>query len=127
MRVAERDRALFWVFTGLLAVVMVGSAGRALFDYAWARDSFARLGYPTYIIYPLEIAKLLGVAAVVSNVSPFLRDLAYAGFFYHLLLAVSAHAAAGDGPELMVASVSGLALLAGSFHFARRLESGAGG
>ena len=79
MRTDERDRALFRVFTGLLAVLMVGSAGRALFDYPWAQESFVHLGYPTYIIYPLEIAKLLGVAAILSNRSPFLKNLAYAG------------------------------------------------
>ena len=33
------------------------------------------------IIVPLETAKLLGVAAVLSNVSPFLKNLAYAGLF----------------------------------------------
>ena len=120
MRASERERLLFWVFTGLLAALMVGSAARALLDYAWARASFEHLGYPTYIIVPLEIAKLLGVAAVLSNVSPFLKNLAYAGFFYHLLLALSAHVAAGDGPEMMVAAASGLVLLAGSFHFDRK-------
>ena len=120
MRASERERLLFWVFTGLLAALMVGSAARALLDYPWARASFEHLGYPTYIIVPLEIAKLLGVAAVLSNVSPFLKNLAYAGFFYHLLLALSAHVAAGDGPEMMVASASGLVLLAGSFHFDRK-------
>ena len=120
MRASERERLLFWVFTGLLAALMVGSAARALLDYAWARASFEHLGYPTYIIVPLEVAKLLGVAAVLSNVSPFLKNLAYAGFFYHLLLALSAHVAAGDGPEMMVAAASGLVLLAGSFHFDRK-------
>ena len=120
MRASERERLLFWVLTGLLAALMVGSAARALLDYPWARASFEHLGYPTYIIVPLEVAKLLGVAALLSNVSPFLKNLAYAGFFYHLLLALSAHVAAGDGPEMMVAAASGLALLAGSFHFDRK-------
>jgi hypothetical protein len=114
------DRTLFRVFAGLLAVLMVGSAGRALFDYPWAQESFVHLGYPTYIIYPLEIAKLLGVTAIVSNRSPFLKNLAYAGFFYHLLLALSAHVAAGDGPEMMISSASGLVFLAGSYRFDRR-------
>ena len=68
--------AVLGLFTGLLAALMVGSAARALLDYA--------------------------------------------GFFYHLLLALSAHVAAGDGPEMMVASASGLVLLAGSFHFDRK-------
>ena len=127
MRTDERDRALFRVFTGLLAALMVGSAGRALFDYPWAQESFVHLGYPTYIIYPLEIAKLLGVVAIVSNRSLFLKNLAYAGFFYHLLLALSAHVAAGDGPEMMIASASGLVLLAGSYRFDHRKEPSGGG
>ena len=127
MRTTEWERLLFWVFTGLLAVLMVGSAARALLDYAWARASFEHLGYPTYIIVPLEIAKLLGVAAVLSNVSPFLKNLAYAGFFYHLLLALSAHVAAGDGPAEMSGAVLGLVFLAGSFHFDRKRISSAGG
>ena len=76
---------------------------------------------------PLEIAKLLGVAAVLSNVSLFLKNLAYAGFFYHLLLALSAHVAAGDGPEMMIGAVSGLNLLAGSVHFDRRQVLSGGG
>ena len=43
---------------------------------------------------------------------PFLKNFAYAGFFYHLLLAWSAHVAAADGPEMMVPAASGLVLLA---------------
>ena len=124
---SDPERLLFRIFTGLLAALMVGSAARALLDYAWAQASFEHLGYPTYIIVPLEIAKLLGVAAIVSNVSPFLKNLAYAGFFYHLLLALSAHVAAGDGPEMMSGAALGLLLLAGSFHFDRRRASSARG
>ncbi|MCY4601077.1 MAG: DoxX family protein [Acidobacteria bacterium] len=127
MRVSEREQLLFWMFTALLAVLMVGSAARALLDYPWARASFEHLGFPTYIIVPLEIAKLLGVAAVLSNVSPFLKNLAYAGFFYHLILALSAHVAAGDEPEIMSGAALGLVLLAGSFHFDRRRGSSVGG
>jgi hypothetical protein len=111
------ERRLYWVFTGLLAVLMVGSASQQVLDHAWAVESFARLGFPAWLIYPLSAAKLLGVAAVITGVSPFLKSLAYAGFFYHLSLALSAHIAVGDGPDMMVGAVAGLVLLAGSFHF----------
>ncbi len=87
------QRRLYWVFTGLLAALMVGSASRQMLDHAWAVESFARLGFPAWLIYPLSAAKLLGVAAVVTGVSPFLKNLAYAGFFYHLSLALGAHIA----------------------------------
>ena len=120
----KTDLTLFWIFTGPLAILMVGSATQALLDPAWAQASFEHLGFPTYLIVPLEIAKLLGVAAVVINVSPFLKNLAYAGFFYHLLLALSAHLAAGDGPERMIGAAAGLGLLAGSLHYDRKLPGG---
>jgi len=118
----ERGRLAFWVFAGGLAALMVGSAGRALLDYAWAVASFEHLGYPPYLIVPLEVAKLLGVLAVVSNASTFLKHLAYAGFLYHLLLALSAHVAAGDGPSMMTGAVLGLGLLAGAYRFDRERE-----
>ena len=71
----------------------------------------------TRLIYPLSAAKLLGVAAVVIGVSPFLENLASAGFFYHLSLALSAHNAVGDGPDMMVGATAGTVLLAGSFQW----------
>ena len=85
---------------------MVGSAARALLDYSSARASCQHLLFPIDIIVRLEIVKLLGVAAVLSNVLPFLKNQAYAGFFYHLLLAPSAHVAAGDGPEMRSSAIA---------------------
>ena len=63
------------------------------------------------------VAALLSVIAaplaVLSRISVPLSDLAYAGMFFHLLLAISAHLNAGDGgffPALV-----GLVLLLVSF------------
>ncbi len=106
---------------------MVGSAARALFDYHWARDSFMHLGFPTYIIYPLEIAKLLGVPRSSATCRLSSRASRTRGSSTHLILALSAHVAAGDGPEMVVAATSGLVLLGGSFHFDRRRVSTGGG
>ena len=104
-------RAAFWTCTGLFAAVAAGSAVRQVLDPEWARESFERLGYPVYLIRPLSIAKLLGVAAILTNVSTRLRRLAQAGFFYHLLIALSAHIAVGDPPAMMIGAVTGLVLL----------------
>lgn len=71
---------------------------------------------------PLEVAKLLGVLAVVSHASTFLKHLVSAGFLYHLLLALSAHVAAGDGPSMMTGAVLGLGLPAGAYRFDRERE-----
>lgn len=119
MKTRTFNQALYWLFTALLALLMVGSAGFALADYAWAQESYLRLGFPPWLVVPVEIAKLLGMAAIVSGVSRLLKNLAYAGCFYQLLLALSAHLAAGDPLTSMIAAGAGLVFVAGSFHFDR--------
>ena len=115
---SNRDRALYWTFTGLLTAQMLGSAGMQVFT-DMGREGFIRLGYPTYIIYLLALAKLLGLAAVLSNRSYLLKNLAYAGFLYLLLLAVTAHLAVGEAP---IPAALALVWLAGSFHFGRKVR-----
>ncbi len=61
---------------------------------------FKSLGYPTYIIYPLAFAKIVGILAILTKKSTFLKELAYAGFFFDFILAVSAHINANDGGHL---------------------------
>jgi len=56
---------------------------------------FEMLHYPTYLVYPLAIAKILGIIAVLSNVSQVLKEWAYAGFFFDAVLATTAHYVAG--------------------------------
>ena len=60
---------------------------------------FQLLGYPTYLIYPLAIVKILGVVAILSNKSKLLKEWAYAGFFFDVILAASAHFHANDGGQ----------------------------
>ena len=59
--------------------------------------TFTRLGFPTYIIYPLAIAKILGLIAIWSRKSKMLKEWAYAGFFFDFVLALSAHLVVKDG------------------------------
>lgn len=85
----------FWIVTGLLCLMMLGSAGMYIVNYESVRTIFESLGYPTYIIYPLAIAKILGVIAILTNYVKWLKEWAYAGFFFDFLLAASAHYFAG--------------------------------
>ena len=68
----------------------------------WSGDSLRHLGYPVYIIYPLAIAKVLGVIAILSNRSKVLAEWAYAGFFFDAGLATMAHYYNNDGLGLSV-------------------------
>jgi len=54
------------------------------------------LHYPSYIIWPLAILKIIGAVVILWRPSTFLSDWAYGAMFWHLLLAVSAHISVGD-------------------------------
>jgi hypothetical protein len=58
---------------------------------------FDELGFPDWIIYPLAVAKILGIIAILTNKIPLLKEWAYAGFFFDAILATVAHVNAGHG------------------------------
>lgn len=91
------SRIIYWSATGLLSAMMVMSAGMYFFNNAMVTEMFSSLGYPTYIIYPLGIAKLLAVVAILTKKSHTLKEWAYAGLFYDFVLAASAHIMVNDG------------------------------
>jgi hypothetical protein len=91
-----KEKWAYWISTGLLCAMYLAAAGFYLTQGPMVASMYGALGYPTYLIGILIVAKILGPAAVLSRVSVPLSDLAYAGMFYHLLLAISAHLNAGD-------------------------------
>ncbi len=92
----DRNKILYYGSTGLLTLIMLGSAGMYFFNYDEVSNVFTQLGYPTYVIYPLAVAKILGVIAIWTRKSRTLLEWAYAGFFFDTLLAAAAHLHAGD-------------------------------
>lgn len=99
------NKLIYWVATAVMCLVFLFSAGLYLVKYDMVKSFYAELQFPAWIIYPSAIAKILGVAAVLSRKSALLKEWAYAGFFFDALLATAAHHYAGHG-------VVGLSLLA---------------
>lgn len=93
----KRDKIIYWVSTVLLCLLFFASAMMYLFIYERAHGFFVSLGFPTWLIYPLAALKILGVIAVISRFSGYLKELAYAGFFYDAILALAGHAMVRDG------------------------------
>jgi hypothetical protein len=84
----------YWVVTGLFSTIFLGSAIFGLLDLNGSKTEWARLGYPWWTFYLLTTAKIIGVLTIVSNRAPrIVKDFAFAGFFYDLLLAGGAHLA----------------------------------
>ena len=83
-------------------------------------ETFLRLGYPTHIIYPLAVAKILGLVAIWTKKSETLKEWAFAGFFFDFVLAALAHINVNDG-EYAPALVA-LILVLVSYFFDKKLS-----
>lgn len=115
---AKTTKLIYWIATGLLSTMMVMSGFMYFFNHAHVAEEFQKLGYPTYIICPLALAKLLGVVAILTNKNKTLKEWAYAGFFFDFVLAFFAHLYIGDGefPGALIA----LVLLFVSYFFGKK-------
>lgn len=88
---------LFRIATGLMSVIVLMFVGNSLLNNEMFTKRFDSLGYPTYLIYPLVVAKILGLVAIWSSKSKTLKEWAYAGFFFNFVLAFLAELHAADG------------------------------
>lgn len=117
-------KLLYWASTLLLSLLYLAAAAFYLTSLKTVQQGFIAFGFPAWLVPLLIVAKIAAPAAILTRLSVRLSDLAYAGMFYHLLLAISAHHYAGDGgflPALLL-----LVLLLTSFltqNTARRVPS----
>lgn len=95
---------IYWIATAVLALLYLAGGAYYLSDIAGVQRIFPALGYPPYLVPILAVLKPLAAVTILWRFNVALSDLAYAGMFYHLLLAISAHLNAGDygfGPALV--------------------------
>lgn len=81
----KKIKIAYWVFTGLFAFCMLGSAIPDIMVVPMAVQGFRELGYPAYLIPFLGVAKLLGVIAILAPGFPRIKEWAYAGLIFDLL------------------------------------------
>jgi len=118
----KRDNIIYLVATGLFTLNMLFSAGMYFFKHDMVVDMFTSLSYPSYIIYPLAIAKILGLIAIWTNKSKTLKEWAYAGFVFEILLAISAHINAADG-QFLPACIALALVLISYFFYKKKVNS----
>ncbi|HAS45218.1 MAG TPA: hypothetical protein DCS93_32340 [Microscillaceae bacterium] len=87
----KQIKLIYWISTSLFSVVIAIGIGLYLFQYPKFSAGFKTLGYPAYLIYPLCVAKFLGLVAIWQRKINWLKEWAYAGFFFNLTLALTAH------------------------------------
>ncbi len=110
---------LYWISTGLVSLMMLGSAGMYLFNTAEVQSVFDGLGYPEYIVIPLAIAKILAIVAILTKKSAVLKEWAYAGLCFDFILAATAHLMVGDGEHL--GAIVALVMLGVSYYYDKQL------
>jgi hypothetical protein len=99
-----RDKAIYWIATGMVCAVMVFSAINFNLENPVGpmKGAFAHLGFPDYFRIELTVAKTLGVLALLMPGIPFkAKEFAYFGFAITLISASIAHFSSGD-PLLFV-------------------------
>ncbi|GAB5400830.1 MAG: DoxX family protein [Aureisphaera sp.] len=114
------QKIIYWVATLLLCAVMLYSANMYFTNTEMVEGFYERLGYPTYLIIPLAVAKVLGVIMVLWRKSKWLTEWAYAGFFFDVVLAFFAHYMLGDDVTLTLGTLVFLLL---SYFFGKEVRN----
>lgn len=123
-----KQKWLYWISTVLLCAMYLMGVVFYATNMEEAQKGYVAMSYPAYLAPIMLGVKLAGVLAILSRFSVALSDLAYAGMFFHLLLAFAAHIGSGIGNP--VGAVIGLLLLVASFftqNHARKKKSPYGG
>lgn len=116
----KTNKIIFYVATGLFTLLMCFSVSMYLFNNEEITKVFETLGYPSYIIYPLAVAKVLGLIALWFFQKKTIVEWAYAGFFFNAVLAFFAHYMIGDGEQM--GAVIAFVLVLISYIFSKKIK-----
>ena len=116
----KRTKILYWVSTGLMAAFMLMASIPDVLQIPDAVAIFKHLGYPTYLLPFIGIAKILGVVAILVPGFQRLKEWAYAGLVFDLIGALYSHISVRDPPSGWAFAVVGLLLVFGSYFFYRK-------
>lgn len=87
----KKDKIIYWIFTALLSLMMLAQAYMFIFNSEQMAELFSSLGFPSMLIIPLGVAKLLAVIAILSKKSELLKSLAYYGLAIDFIAAIISH------------------------------------
>jgi len=116
----KRDHIIFYIATGLLTAFMLFSVSMYVFKHEAIVGAFTSFGYPSYLIYPYAVLKLLGIFALWNPNFKVIKEWAYSGFFFAFVLAFFAHYMIKDGQQ--TGAVLALVLLTVSYIFNKRIN-----
>ena len=92
---------IYWLSTAFFTLLMFFSAIQELRRAPELVEAVEFLGFPTYVLSMLGVAKLLGIPVLLIPRWPHLTEWAYAGFAFDLGAGFIAHLITGDTLELL--------------------------
>lgn len=111
----KRD-TVYWIVTGLFAVLMMISAIPDILQVPAAVTLVVdHLGYPRYFLPYLGTAKAVGAIVVLIPGFRRIKEWAFAGFAIDLCSAIYSSIAVGDAPGKWLPITVGLAMLAAAY------------
>ena len=90
------QKQIYWISTITLFSLLILTGILYFVYYHRLVAYFVSYGYPTYLIYPLAIAKIVGSLVILFGKNKLLKELAYFGFFFNFILAFFAHVMIGE-------------------------------
>lgn len=81
----KKTNVFYWIFTGLFAAFMAFTSIPDVLMMPDAMTFIQQLGYPTYFVPFIGVAKLLGCVAILIPGFPKIKEWAYAGLCYDLV------------------------------------------
>lgn len=96
----KKFKITYWTSTGLLSAMLLMSATMYVVGYEEIVQVFESFGYPSYIIYPLAIAKVSAVVVLLTQKVSKIKEWAYSALFFELILAFFAHYMISDGEQI---------------------------
>jgi|SRR5579859_2253928 len=119
----KKIKVLYWIFTGLFAFMMAGSAIPDALSSQIATDGFHKMSMPVYLLPFLGIAKLLGVAAILIPRYSRVKEWAYAGLMFDLAGATFCIFASGERGGNLASMVIPIALGVLSYIYYHKKQS----
>lgn len=85
---SEKPSALYWVSTILVASILGCAGVLLLFRLDGSMKVIHHLGYPAYFATLLGLTRLMGAAALLLPVPKGLREWAYAGLTFDIIIVI---------------------------------------
>lgn len=115
----KTKKIIYWIIFSLFGLSMLSGAMLYFIDYEHSVHEFGELGFPTFIIYPLAVAKIIGIVTLIQRKYQTIREWAYSAFLFNLLLAFGGHFFAQDGEAFGPLLV--LSFMLGAYYFDKQL------